>query len=849
MKAKTWLVSTCAFAALAAGSAAQAQAVQAQARQQTPPQTASQTPSPTASDGPSPVPKPGTVPTDPGQAPVETSQDINAASAGSVAEVVVTAQKRTESNQKVPIAISSFTDNRRNLLGIEDGRDIANYTPSVSLNGEFLSIRGVGRFTDSLGTDPGAAVYVDGVYTNSPDYLSQPDIFTDRIEVERGPQSTFGRNAIGGAINIISKRPTDDYYVEARAGGTNYNSGYGEGVVSGPITDTLKFRLGYDLSYQGNGFQNNVAPYSSVDGNGTSRIFDGQLEWKPTSKFDAWFRFQDFSSEGRPQYGQIVGPYQSGSVAYDGLALNPQFGLNPNSNPALHNAFDVSVNDPGFVKLSDDITTTLHLTYDFDKLKLNYIGGYSHYNYASGSDADFTARTSFNYTAPTATGPIAQVVPSDYRVATTLTKSYYSHELNLTSDDSLPIKYIVGAYYYWENNSAPYYVEDVGQPYFANPIGPTPVTQASPSGFGPVQSNPQQAFYQQYNALHSVSEAVYGQVDYDFTSKLRLTGSFRYNWDQKQGSETYRYVTDSLVFNQVGFAFDGTPGNISQTVKRDFSAATGKIGLEYKPVSTILTYASITKGYKSGALDLGNFSPIPVTQPETLYSYETGFKAVPNKSLLIDADFYYYDYYNIQVPITVTSNLTGGVGDITTSTLTSAQRARSYGFELETVYTPPILPDLHLTLTYSYQNAKFERFTNSLFPTGGIVDTSTGVAHANLDGNTLPQSPTNKVTFIPQYVFHIPTGDLSISTTLSYVDSQYYAVFNTPNYQAPSYYNMDLRAVYQPKGHWTAILYARNVTNQTQISNYAAGGAGIATENVFYTYAPRVWGGELQFRF
>ena len=390
MAIKISLVSTCAFAALIAAGAAEAQTAQVQTApgRIAPAQVAQAQAAPSATASPAPAKTPAppvkAIPTDPGQAPVETNQNVNAASAASVAEVVVTAQKRTESNQKVPIATSVFTDNRRNLLGIENGRDVANYTPSLSLNGEDLSIRGVGRFTDSLGTDPGAAVYVDGVYTNSPDYLAQPDIFTDRIEVLRGPQSTYGRNAIGGAINIISKRPTDDYYAEARAGGTQYNSGYGQFVVSGPVTDTLKFRLGYALSHQGNGFQNNVAPYSSVDGNGTTRIFDGQLEWKPTSNLDVWFRYQNFSQEGRPQYGQIVGPYASGSIAYDGLALNPQYGLSPNSNPAQHNAFDVNVNDPGFVKISDDHTATLHITYDLSRAKLNYVGGYSHFKIRRG---------------------------------------------------------------------------------------------------------------------------------------------------------------------------------------------------------------------------------------------------------------------------------------------------------------------------------------------------------------------------------------------------------------------------------------------------------------------------------
>ena len=800
---------------------------------------------------------PAAVTTDPGQAPVKTYQDTNAASASSVAEVVVTAQKRAQSNQDVPVAITTFTDNRRNLLGIEDGRAIANYTPSVSLNGEFLSIRGVGRFTNSLGTDPGAAVYVDGIYTNSPSYLAQPDIFTDSITVLRGPQSTYGRNAIGGAVDIVSKRPTDEFYAEARAGGTNYNSGYGQGVVSGPITDTLKFRLGYALSYQGNGFENNTAPYSSVDGNGTTRIFDGQLEWKPVPQFDAWFRVQNFSQQGKPAYGVLGGGYSGASpTTYDGLVLNPQYGLAANAYPGVHNPFDVSVNDPGFAKISDDYTETLHLTYDFGPVKLNYVGGYSHYKDQTGSDADLTSRTSFVAVAPAnptfGTPETTVTVPSDYRIATTLTKSYYSHELNLVSDDSLPLKYVVGAYYYWENNSAPYNVEDVGQPYLANPIGPV----------ANIPPNPTLSYYQQYNALHSVSEAVYGQVDYDLTHKLRLTGSFRYNWDQKSGSETYRFVTDALAYGDPrGYAYDGTPGYISQTAKKDFSAATGKIGVEYRPVPRVLTYASLTKGYKSGALDLGDFSPIPVTKPETLYSWETGFKAVPNKNLLFDADFYYYDYYNLQVPLTVQSgaSLTEPGGVVTpaifTSTLAGAQRAHAYGVEVETIYTPPVLPDLHLTLTYSYQEALFDRFTNPLTPGLPIVDTSqtpgsAAALHANLDGDTIPQSPKHKVTFIPQYVFHIPTGNLSLSSTLSFVDSQYYAVFSTPNYQAPSYYNMDLRAVYQPAhSHWTAILYANNVTNQTQIINYQAGGSGIYNQILFFTSPPRVWGGELQYRF
>ena len=232
MNTKTLAMGSCALAALAITTGAHAQAPAA-------PLAAPKATTSTSSD--------------PGQQPVQTSQDTQASSASSVAEIVVTASKRATTVQNVPIAISAYSDVRRNLLGIEDSKDITNYTPSMSLNGEFLSLRGVGRYTDALGTDPGVAVYVDGVYTNSPDYLNQPDFLADRIEVLAGPQSTYGRNAIGGAINVISKRPTDDFYAEARSGLTNYLDTYTDLVVSGPITNQLKYRLSYSFSDQFDG--------------------------------------------------------------------------------------------------------------------------------------------------------------------------------------------------------------------------------------------------------------------------------------------------------------------------------------------------------------------------------------------------------------------------------------------------------------------------------------------------------------------------------------------------------------------------------------------------------------------
>jgi iron complex outermembrane receptor protein len=138
------------------------------------------------------------------------------------------------------------------------------------------------------------------------------------------------------------------------------------------------------------------------------------------------------------------------------------------------------------------------------------------------------------------------------------------------------------------------------------------------------------------------------------------------------------------------------------------------------------------------------------------------------------------------------------------------------------------------------------------------------LALANLNGNHLPEAPANKVTVNPVYTLRFPIGSLSLSATYSWIDKQYYSIFSSPNWRAPSYYDLDLRAVFQPAGgHWSFILYGRNVTNQTQEvfagtgsftsgpNNLVPAGGAFATRGAhfYYPLGPAVVGGEVQVRF
>ncbi|MGH6985484.1 MAG: TonB-dependent receptor [Caulobacteraceae bacterium] len=797
----------------------------------------------------------------------EMQQNTQAASATTVGELVVTATSRATALQHLPVAVSVYTDERRNLVGIETESDIVNFTPSMSLNGEFLSIRGVGRYTDELGTDPGVAVFVDGIYTPSPDYLNQPDFFTDRIEVLRGPQGTLGgQNDIGGSVNVVEKRPTVDFHTEERAG-LDTNEYYLEGSVSGPITSNLDFRLAdvYADYPSQNQFVKNLDNPTSP-GTGWSNLFEAQLEWKPTSRFDAWLKVQNFASDNAATYGVNPDEYPPfpantpfgiancptvNGADYLCLAPAPADLLSPTSNPEIKNPWVVDNNVVGFVKEKGDWTFTTHLTYDFPGITLEYIGGYSQYNYLYRSDLDGT---------PSAVNP---GLPSGFlsQVNTGFqNEQWYQNELQLKSTGNTKLQWIAGVFQYHNWYYAPYYDEEPNNPTLATPTGGPPV--------------PNRSYYGQVATLTDEAEAVYGDVSYQLTDTLKLTGGLRYNWDRKVGTVDYHEL-----FDTAGVFFDAAlPASYVTDVDEGSTISssdwTGKIGADWQPDPSTLVYANITKGYKSGGMGLLDISPVPTVGPETLYDFEGGIKKSVGGKLLVDADAYYYDYHNLQQFLSVENSL-----GLISSELISAQKARTYGFELESVWSPN--PDFSLTFNYSYLNARFTKFS---LP-GGIIDVSqlapgcvgTGVAgppgtpgqcvsvsYANLNGNTIPQSPENKFTINPVYTFHFPVGNVTISATYAWIAKQYYAVFNNSNYLSPSYYDLDLRLLYQPpKGHYTIILYARNVTNQRQIVNYTTGSWEYGPANLvtppaafpssgqvtYYVNEPRVIGAEIQVRF
>ena len=213
----------------------------------------------------------------------------NADAASTISELIVTAEKRSERLQDVPVAISAFSAEQRSLVGINSIQDLTDYTPGLTYssidNRPYL--RGVGRNTDNLAVASAVAIYYNGIYdgANANTILQHSDLFIDTIEVDRGPQNTLhGANSDGGTINYVSKKPNKEFTAEARAGYANFDRWFAEARVSGPINDRVRFSLGGNYTDQDGGYFTNLSNGSKVGGDiaqgnsGKSQYVEAQID-------------------------------------------------------------------------------------------------------------------------------------------------------------------------------------------------------------------------------------------------------------------------------------------------------------------------------------------------------------------------------------------------------------------------------------------------------------------------------------------------------------------------------------------------------------------------------------------
>ena len=603
------------------------------------------------------------------------AQSTDDSSGGAVlSEVVVTATKRSENIQDVPIAISALSGKELQSLNLSDPMMIASLTPNLSAEsgygaafGALYRLRGVGtnEFTTTL--QPAVGVYMDEVVLDSTGSQGFPIFDIDRVEVLKGPQGTlWGKNTTAGAISYTTRRPTATLggYAQATLGSAGTREF--EGAISGPLADdqNLLGRLSVVTRTQNGQFINDwngekVGFYRANEGR-------AQLLWKFSGDGDLLLSAHSGRTENEP----IV---KSVGVQPDGTDATGFISPAGKKHVSTDTTNESSGNRHG---------ASLHLNYRLPHaLTLTDILAYERNTVSVLNDDDAT---------PTA--PYTELTEGGAKVTT--------NELRIASEKEQRFAWILGTFFLNNDstyrNSSPYY----------SPADPQ-------FGTGLAEDF----------LIKTKNYALFGDVSTNLTKKLTLSVGARWTKEQKRASGSlFTYITQPSDLYQTanpGVTLIDTstntyvdPGTLAPvagpTLSKNWSRFTGDVTLSMRPTDTALLYARVAQGFRSGNFNLALAAPADLStyNPETLRDYELGAKSeFFDHRLRVDIAAFHYDYRDIQVS-TVTNGLT--------ATTQNAASARLDGAEAE---VEGVLKQFYLSAGLGYTRAKYRSFPNASVPT------------------------------------------------------------------------------------------------------------------------------------
>lgn len=808
--------------------------------------------------------------------------------ASGLAEIVVTAEKRSVNLQDVPLAISAYTADARQLAGITTLQDVANFTPglSYSASNDRVFIRGIGRQTNTNGSDPGVSTYTDGIYDASTSSIAASDFFIERIEVLRGPQGTlYGRNSIGGAINAISKRPTDEFQADLRGTVGNYGLYTVEAAVSGELTNGLRSRLAGAFSNQNRGYFKNDAGGVSEGGRGKRRYVELQLEADLGPDIVAWAKVFTGSTDLNPRNLNRIGaydfaPYPTGSIIPGAgfgylipgvVALDPS-PLTPGATDIRHFSADTTQTE----KMRGNFGAAGDIKWSLPSFDVRLLGGYQKYRIDNIYELDGTSVISYAF--PLTPGGVCGFVPGcgpltafpSTQLGLNNKKSFGSGELNLTSNTDGPLQWVAGVYYYQEK---------LAQESHFN--APNQLQLRAPAN-GP--ANPLGDFVYAASTLTTKSAAVFGQVDYRITDTLRLTGGLRYTHDKKSGDEFFRILCLGCapgfspdLYGSLTPAFDITATQISlgaapgvaspvtidpatgiarRGLANSWDAVTGTVAVEWQPTDDQLAFLRYSRGYKSGGFNAGGISALPQTGAEHIDAFEAGYKHTIGKQLRVNLAGFYYDYQGLQVPLTVSQP-----GGAQLTQFFNLASSKSYGAEVELAWQP--VNPLQLSFNYGFGHSRIDdgccfvdgqdplAIQPGAQPSGPAVN---GQQPQSVDGARLSDTPRHKIALNAMYSIAFEPGTFSLSGNYIWRSSAYSNIFNRDYNRMPSWDQVDLRAIWSGRDdRYRVIAYVKNLFDSTgydsALGNLLASSPTLAVAQSYSLTPPRTYGVQIEYRF
>lgn len=605
--------------------------------------------------------------------PVAVGLAMSAAQAQPVLEeVIVTAQKREQSLQDIPVAITAFSETEILTRGIRDVKDLGLFVPNVQIapspggnTGATVAIRGSTTINPALTWEPTVGLYLDGVFLGK----NLGGIFDvaelERVEVLRGPQGTlYGKNTLGGAINLVTKAPADEMggYVEASGGNEGYfgfrgrfetgaigTVGEGLGEFRGSVAYASRSRDGFydnvDSDPTG-GFNPFVNPVSSdylQDLESDAARVD--LALSVTESFNVRYSYDDSSIEKRPSMGQLT---DVSGPAFEAFGLGFLGDLQAlYVTPASERADAISNDQAGYER-SDVSGHALTLSLDWNEMTLKSITASRELKWSDALDIDGTPMNLFTSTRDV-----------DYE--------QFSQEFQLSGDNA-GLNWVAGIYYFSEQ----------GDVY--NPI----------QFFGlfgaPADNN-------EYG-LDNTSWAVYGQADWSITEALTLTAGLRYTDEEK----------DQYIFHPN--TSTGGVGAFDLAAKDSWSNTTGTLVLSYSLGDSTTLYAKAAQGWKAGGFNGEAPSAeafLDSYEPEEVNSYELGWKSrFLGDRLQINAAAFLNDISDMQFSVFLEGS--GGAA----STVANAGAATVKGLELE--LAAQLSEGVRVGVNYGYLDTKYDEF-------------------------------------------------------------------------------------------------------------------------------------------
>lgn len=708
---------------------------------------------------------------------------------GDLAEIVVTAQKREEALSRVPLAVSALSGAQLDERGYTSPTDLLGAVANLGVvmnNGvPYFSIRGVVANDALPGADPTVAFHVNGIYLATHEETGSTFYDVSRLEVLKGPQGTlFGRNAVGGAINVITNLPTDKFEASEQVLAGNYNALSTRSVLSGPVSSSLGMRLAVATD--------NHSGYSLNLFNGRYYDDENALSGRATIVFDAsdQLRFTtiaDYHREHDGDYAIHMGGIVNPAFPLLGVQLGgsvPPAGPNGLTlNPRLLDDYSIPKNRRQSRGISEEIKFQLS-----DSITIKSLSAFRNFSGLLGANFQGT------------TYPFPSDYPGYNYVQFSSTRQF-SEELQLIGTTAR-LNWVTGLYYL--DNTV-----DGGYSFGLNP---------APMAF-PLTTG---------GHVSKRSYAVYGQATYQVTDKLGATMGLRYS--SESTADNTEWTSGGVLLGGFGPCANLPAQLCHQVASAHFTSLTPRFEVHYQWADALMTYASASKGFKSGGFEIAALTP--PFRPATVWTYEAGLKlASKDRNWAANLAVFHSNYTDMQV-----QEVSNGITQII-----NAAQSKIDGVELE-LTARPVKP-LTIVEAVGYENPRYVQFTeqNPNFPFLG----PNGLL--NLSGHQLQY--TSKVTNNLKVAYELPIsrGSVRISGEWNWRAKEYFSEFNDPFEEQPAYslYSAFVRYT-SPDNKWYIEAFGKNLANALIISQTSIGGCGCLNSQF---EPPRTYGVIVDYRY